>query len=272
MSSILIVDEDRLSCDLLKTALTRHHYKALPATTATQAIALFRRHRPRLTLVKLTRPHTNGLRVLRRIRDIDAEAKVVLLTGPGGNGFARKARQLKIDKILGRDVTLKDLERTVVRLMGRSRRTAGSKTLPHPRSAAAPQRELILVVDDDPAILQLLKRWLSLRGYRVQTANNGIKALDFVKQQPPNLILLDINMPGMNGVEVLRLLRERGYSGGVIGLTGSQDEKVLQSMLDMGSMDVLGKPVKRDWLGLVVHLALTVATPDPMPAEASPMG
>src|SRR3989442_2789957 len=58
----------------------------------------------------------------------------------------------------------------------------------------------ILEVDDDEQIRSLLLRFLSRRGYQVQTATNGPQALALVEQEPPNLIILDMDLPGMNGI------------------------------------------------------------------------
>ena len=80
------------------------------------------------------------------------------------------------------------------------------------------------------------------------------QALASVEQEVPRLIVLDMNMPGMNGVEVLRKLRERKYAGGVILLTTGQDDKLLEEALDLGSVDVMGKPVDLERLALAIQV------------------
>ena len=74
--------------------------------------------------------------------------------------------------------------------------------------------ETILVVDDEPLVRDLLVQFLSLRGYRALGVKDGAEALSMVEHTPPDLILLDLLMPGMDGVEVLRQLRQREYRGG----------------------------------------------------------
>lgn len=83
-------------------------------------------------------------------------------------------------------------------------------------------RPVILVVDDDAPILLLMRNLLREFGFDPVTAASGEKALEVVKQRPPALILLDRNMPGMNGDEVLRAMREDGALDGlpVLMLTG----------------------------------------------------
>ena len=66
-------------------------------------------------------------------------------------------------------------------------------------------------------------------------------------------------MPRMNGVEVLRALRARDFKGGVVTLSASQDDHVLQQTLDLGAVDVMGKPVELERLELVVQVGLAVS-------------
>jgi CheY-like chemotaxis protein len=75
------------------------------------------------------------------------------------------------------------------------------------------RRPSILVVDDQPINVQLLKRKLEREGIRITTATNGIEALACVKQSPPDLILLDVMMPEMDGIELCQRLQGRRKPG-----------------------------------------------------------
>jgi DNA-binding response OmpR family regulator len=66
----------------------------------------------------------------------------------------------------------------------------------------------ILVVDDDPQIVAMLTTRLGKRGYKIATASDGVKALELAKREPPDLVLLDVMMPGKSGWEVARALRQ----------------------------------------------------------------
>lgn len=127
-----------------------------------------------------------------------------------------------------------------------------------------------MVVDDEAMIRTLLTKFLTLRGYRVRAAQNGAEALAMAAQQPPDLVILDMDMPGMNGLDVLRELRARHYAGGAVALTASQDEQLLQQTLDLGSVDVIGKPVSLERLELVVQVGLLVANQDPRVGGSHP--
>jgi CheY-like chemotaxis protein len=77
-----------------------------------------------------------------------------------------------------------------------------------------------------------------------------------VEQAPPDLILLDLLMPGMDGVEVLRQLRQREYTGGVIIITGSHDEERLDEAWAVGPQEVIGKPIDLEQLLTSIQLVL----------------
>ena len=99
----------------------------------------------------------------------------------------------------------------------------------------------ILVVDDDVVICQLLDRYLTAAGYRVKTACNGEEMYRCIKLQPPDLILLDLKMPGKHGLELARELRKESDMG-IIILTGS-DETVDKIVgLEVGADDYVPKP------------------------------
>ncbi|MBK8475509.1 MAG: response regulator [Opitutaceae bacterium] len=108
----------------------------------------------------------------------------------------------------------------------------------------------ILVVDDTHASLKLLTRLLTTSGYRVQPADSGPLALAAVTAQPPELILLDLRMPGMDGFEVFRRLQAHPESRAipVIILTGETDDQLRMEGLRLGAVDFISKPFHEEEL------------------------
>jgi two-component system, OmpR family, response regulator MprA len=99
----------------------------------------------------------------------------------------------------------------------------------------------ILVVDDDPKITQLLKRALSLEGYAVLTAGSGADGLEEVRLNNPDLVVLDVLMPGMDGIEVCRRIRMAGDTP-VLLLTAKDEVVDRVKGLDSGADDYVVKP------------------------------
>ena len=260
MSTILVVDDERLICDLLRSVLAGHGHEVLMAMNGREGLELFKKHRPRFTLLDLRMPEMNGIEVLKQIRAIDPQAAVLILTAWGSDALEQQARQLGVVDFLSKGLSLDVLVDAMERTLQQSAHAASPAQAaapagaPPPAPVAAGDGDFILVVDDEPQIRDLLKRFLSLRGYKVRVASDGQQALTMVEQQAPQLIVLDVYMPGINGVEVLRQLRRRKFTGGVILLTGSQDDKLLQEALDLGSVDVMGKPVDLERLALAIQV------------------
>ena len=102
--------------------------------------------------------------------------------------------------------------------------------------------ERILVVDDDPAITSLLKRGLSYEGFAIDTAQNGEEALRIARERPPDLVILDIMMPGLDGLEVLRRLRLADPELPVLFLTARDAPADQVKGLEAGADDYVVKP------------------------------
>lgn len=109
------------------------------------------------------------------------------------------------------------------------------------------EKSAILVVDDEPQILRVMRASLPARGYEVRTAPGGPQALDEIRKKPPDLIVLDLAMPEMSGLEVCRRVRE--FSSVpiiVLSAKGAESDKI--AALDMGADDYVTKPFGMDEL------------------------
>ncbi len=103
-------------------------------------------------------------------------------------------------------------------------------------------KSTILIVEDDEAIRAAYKITLSGAGYRVVDARDGLEALEVTRRENPALILLDLDMPVVNGWQTLERLRENGFTQSVIILTGHTDVEDRVKGLSAGADDYLGKP------------------------------
>ncbi len=100
----------------------------------------------------------------------------------------------------------------------------------------------ILVVDDEQAVRESLRRSLSFNGYDVELASDGQEAIDKVHQNSPDLIVLDVNMPVVDGLEVCRFLRSEGWGRPILMLTARDGVSDRVAGLDAGADDYLPKP------------------------------
>jgi DNA-binding response OmpR family regulator len=129
-------------------------------------------------------------------------------------------------------------------------------------SATLPLTEAtVLVVEDEPVTAALLKEVLLHLRLTAQFAANGHEAQSLITAQPPHLMLLDLGMPRMGGLELLRWTRKQWPADppfGIIVITGLRDETMLQEALSLGATDVLIKPVTVQHLELAVQVQLAL--------------
>ena len=106
----------------------------------------------------------------------------------------------------------------------------------------------ILIIEDDENFRFLLRIHLSQAGYEVGVAEDGVEGGRALLAQPPDLILSDLDMPFLNGLELLALLKQDPMTASipVILLSGSRDTQVLAKAADLGAADFLSKPVTHD--------------------------
>jgi DNA-binding NtrC family response regulator len=116
--------------------------------------------------------------------------------------------------------------------------------------------EMILVVDDDPYIQEALGDRLESLGYRVARASDGKQALELIDHQDPQMVFLDIEMPGMKGLDVLREIRTREKDFPVVMITAYGSIDLAVEAMKEGAYDFVPKPFKPSHIALVVEKAL----------------
>jgi CheY-like chemotaxis protein len=255
MVKILVIDDDRMNCDLLQAVLTRHGYDVHSATSGLEGLNLFRQHNPRVTILDLRMPEMDGLTVLMEIRAIDPHAPVIILGGGATELQENQARALRVTDFVRKGLSLDVLVEGVNRVVQQPARKLEAGTAA-PAGPASDTGETILIVDDEQLVRDLLVQFLSLRGYRALGVTNGAQALAMVEQASPDLILLDLMLPGMSGVELLRRLREKHFSGAIIVVTGSYDEELLQDAWLLHPQEAISKPIDLEKLLAIIQLVL----------------
>ena len=195
-------------------------------------------------------PGIDGAEALRRIRVAgrNRSVPVVAVTAFAMNDDRQRAFDSGFNGYVEKPISVRSLPAT-----GRGLPEAGRSV----DDRVATQSARILVVDDEPANVRLLEAILTPRGYDVPTASSGEEALAMIAEAPPDLVLLDIVMPGLNGYEVCRQIREQTDTAylPVVMVTASGDEQKVMA-LEAGADDFLTKPVNQsELLARVASLA-----------------
>ncbi|MEA3561036.1 MAG: sigma-54 dependent transcriptional regulator [Candidatus Omnitrophota bacterium] len=114
----------------------------------------------------------------------------------------------------------------------------------------------ILVVDDEPLTRQSLYEILKFEGYKVSTAQDGLEALDSIKKSPPGIIIADIKMPGMGGLQLLKEIRNNGLETAMILITGYGSIETAVEAMKEGAFDYITKPIVDSEIKVVIQKIL----------------
>ena len=114
----------------------------------------------------------------------------------------------------------------------------------------------ILVVDDEEAVRNILSRFFAKKEYKVLTADTSERAIAILEKEKVDAVLLDIHLPGLNGLDTLRKIRASWPDIPVVMISGQQDEDVAKTALEEGAFDYVVKPLDFDYLERTVYLKL----------------
>jgi YesN/AraC family two-component response regulator len=113
----------------------------------------------------------------------------------------------------------------------------------------------ILIIDDEKSTLRIFRLFLSAYGYKVLTAENGKLGVEVFNRERPRIVLTDIKMPGMDGLEVLKRIKEADPSTEVIVITGHGDMDLAIQALDLYATDFINKPIQKEALDAALNRA-----------------
>jgi DNA-binding response OmpR family regulator len=113
----------------------------------------------------------------------------------------------------------------------------------------------VLIVDDEDELVSALEERLTLRGFRAKGVTTGAEALAYLTDTPCDVVLLDVKMPGIGGLEVIKKIKEERPNLQVILLTGRGSSEDAEKGMELGAFDYLMKPVKIDELVKVLRSA-----------------
>ena len=203
----------------------------------------------RLLLLDLQMPGMDGFEVAERVKasPFGAHAKMILLTSVGQKGESRRCKELGISGYLVKPVKQLELLEIITMALGQPSREGGPVITRH-LIREARRRLSILVAEDNIVNQKLAVKLLEKRGYRVAVASNGREAVDAFEGERFDLILMDVQMPEMDGLEATRLIREkeaeRGGHISIVAMTAHAMKGDRDECLAAGMDDYMSKPFK----------------------------
>jgi signal transduction histidine kinase/CheY-like chemotaxis protein len=239
---VVLVAEDNLDNLKLTTSfLQSAGYRVKSAENGKVAADLAASFRYDLILMDLEMPVMDGFEATVEIRAAESEAgrdpvPIVALSAHSLSSYRQRAREVGMDDFASKPIRRAQL----LEVAGRR----------------VDSRAVVLVADDSPDFLSLIGMYLKSHGYRFVTATNGSEALDAFRSQRISMILLDMNMPVMDGYETARAIRdaETGKTVPIVAITGHNGASERQKCLDAGCSMHLAKPFQPDaWLKVIAE-------------------
>ncbi|MCK9594479.1 MAG: response regulator [Candidatus Omnitrophica bacterium] len=234
---ILIADNDLDARNLLYEILFSLNYEVTCVPTGEEALARLSEERFDLIILNEAMPGLSGWDTARKIRGFDKQAHIIIFAVDSQSDEAQaKVLALRVSAVVKKDFSTHFMVKTI---LGVLRSEEGGIHLAADASNAGRR---ILVVDDNLEIRNVLQDFLGKKGYKVDVSSSGMDALMSVRTEAPQVVLLDMRMPGMDGLMVLNQIKKINGSIKVIMLTSVQDEHVMEEAAKEGACDYLLKP------------------------------
>jgi two-component system sensor histidine kinase/response regulator len=263
----LVVDDNQTNRRILDAMLAK--WEMRPTSVADGEEALAELHATRnsadpytLIVMDMHMPQMDGFRLVERIRETASVSQIaiVMLTSAGHRGDAARCKELHLAGYLVKPARRSELRDAIVRAMGTlQRRPAPGSDERRPRESDKPLR--ILVAEDNIVNQRLITKLLEKRGHEVIVVENGRAALDLLESSRFDLVLMDVQMPVLDGLETVRLLRGREigmpFHQRVVALTAHAMKRDLDRCFAAGMDGYLSKPIRPQELDLALQGTLS---------------
>jgi len=245
---VLVIEDNEMNMKLARSMLMLDRYRVLEAVDAEAGIQLAREHHPELILMDIQLPGMDGLSATRIIKKDPAlkAIPVVALTSYAMQGDDKKVLEAGCDAYITKPIDTRSFMETVKKFCTNAQNpTEFRKEVESQKEKNARDRARILIVDDDPRNVKLLSAQLAKSQYEILQAYGGMEALEKARKTSPDLILLDIMMPDLNGYEVTKRLRNESKTAHipVILITALDSSENTIQGFEAGAEDFLSKPV-----------------------------
>jgi len=249
---VLIVDDEEDICRRLQRELKKEgfevEYTTSPVGVIERLYTAKREGKPyEILFLDLRMPKIGGFEVLKEVREAGLVIDVVIITGYGDEDKAIEAIQLGAVDYLRKPISLEELHTAIFRIH-QKREVEAKQVLRHS----------ILVVDDEIDMCRRIKRELDKEGYQTAAAYDGVEGLDYFKNYRVDVVIADIRMPKMGGLEMLKRCREITDNFVSIIITGHGDHETAIEALKLGVSNYLRKPLSLEELTVSVNKGINL--------------
>ncbi|MFI5325451.1 MAG: response regulator [Candidatus Rokuibacteriota bacterium] len=264
LPSILCVDDDVDVLELLKEYFTEQGFVVLTATNGVEAFLQVKRWQPKAVILDLFMPRLGGIGALGRIKALNPDVVVILVSGMGNALELVTEAGLSVAGAFTKPLNLTQLSETLARsgVVAPAALVAAASS-GETAQIKRPVRARVLVVDDELEFRKVLAEYLEDRGFDVMEAQDGEEALLRVPDFHPHIVLMDVMMAGMGGVEALRRIKTAAPETCVIMVTAVEDIDSARGALALGASDYVTKPFSFQYLDSVLEVHMLMDHIDP---------
>ena len=249
---ILIIDREPDIRKALETLLRKEGYQVWNVSMGEEAIDTLKSDTFDLVIMDINMPGTNGLQLMRNIKELKKAIEVIVLTGL--NSINNAVQALRAEGAF--DFLIKPLENydqlliSVKQALEKRRLNIEKNAFVRKTGHHQPAGKKILIVDDDPQIQELISEMLSAHQYETEVASSGFEAGAKVMKFKPCLIILDLIMPEISGFKVCRSIKEDPDTSHIkiLAITGYDTKENRDRIMEAGADGYLAKPVVMDTL------------------------
>lgn len=268
---ILIVEDETSIAEGLLMILEDQGFEVDLAFTGRRAMDALRKRNVDLLVADLRLPDMDGMEVVREVKAKRPSTKVIVITGYPSVSSAVESMKLGVSDYLPKPFWGDDFKKAVENVFKEGQEGTLHQESDRPEKRKTPcnvegedfdledlTRPRILIMEDEPSLAEGLKMILSELGYRVTLADSGLRALGSLTEGNYDLIVADLRLPDMDGMEVLRLIKEAKSGTPVIVITGYASVASAVESMKLGALDYLPKPFTEDEFKAAVAKATQV--------------
>ena len=243
---ILVVDDDTIILKYLVKFTKNQGYEVFSADNGKDAYEIFKKNMPHIILSDLRMPEMDGMELLHSVRKICKSSEFIFLTEFRDSEKAIQALRYGVTDYLKKPINLDRLQSVLDSVKEKLLRQ--KKELPPP--------PVVLLVEDNKETNYRLTRFLKTKMLKVHAAFNGEEALEFFKKNKVDVVLLDISMPKMNGIDTLKEMKSLRDDFEAIIMTGYYSESDAIEALRIGAYNLIEKPICIEQLYFYIEKAI----------------